>query len=848
MINLWFRIERLGIWILRLLLNIWVRLKWVPHEPSDIQLDVTKPICYILPSNSVADALALDQACLANHLPRPLLPMNSSQLDEKRALVSLRRPDEKIRSAFSFKALRQRHTDAEPLPPDTSIPFESPRLRRLIEFTRDNPENDVQIVPITIFWGRSPDKKNKEKPSFLKMLFSDTWTVPSVLRKIVMIILHGRSTLIQFSPPISLQQLVQDDLSEDRHLKKLLRLLRVHFRRQREMVVGPDLSHRRTMVNRILDGRDVKNAIANRVRNEDVAYRRAAHQARNYANEIAADYSYAVISSLDVALNWLWNRIYSGVQVYHIENIKQVADTHEIVYVPCHRSHIDYLLLSFVVYQHGLVPPHIAAGINLNMPIIGPMLRRGGAFFMRRSFKGNELYAAVFNEYLHLILKQGFSIEYFVEGGRSRTGRLMPPRKGMLSMTATSYLRDARRPIAFIPVYIGYEKLFEGKSYVNELYGKKKNKETIWATLGNLRKLNENFGKVHVNFGNPIILDHIFDQFNAKWREQTTLPTRDANWFDDAVSTLANKIVTGINASAVTNPISLISLALLATPKHTMDERALMNQIDLYRTLLQNCPYSNNVVLSQFNGKEAIEHAEAMNVLQRRRHPLGDLLYLSPEHAVLLTYFRNNIIHQFVLPSLIASFCQHNFAVSKERIIAFINAIYPFLKAELFLRWEKDEVADMTSHWIETLRACDLLVNTEHDIPLLRIPNFTSPNHAKLVTLGGIIEQSLERHFITLALLLKHDSGNVTKEELEEQCCLMAQRLSFLFEFSAPEFFDKVLFRNFIDTLLQQQLIQENSTGSIVFDKTLEIIFEEMRLILSSDVRQAIRQVTHDIA
>ena len=148
-------------------------------------------------------------------------------------------------------------------------------------------------------------------------------------------------------------------------------------------------------------------------------------------------------------------------------------------------------------------------------------------------------------------------------------------------MTATSYLRDARRPIAFIPVYIGYEKLFEGKSYVNELYGKKKKKETIWATLGNLRKLNENFGKVHVNFGNPIILDHIFDQFNAKWREQTTLPTRDASWFDDAVSTLANKIVTGINASAVTNPISLISLALLATPKHTMDERALMKQIDL---------------------------------------------------------------------------------------------------------------------------------------------------------------------------------------------------------------------------------------------------------------------------
>jgi glycerol-3-phosphate O-acyltransferase len=73
---------------------------------------------------------------------------------------------------------------------------------------------------------------------------------------------------------------------------------------------------------------------------------------------------------------------------------------HEVIYVPSHRSHIDYLLLSYLLYVNGIVPPHIAAGVNLNLPVVGPILRRGGAFFLRRSFKSNALYSAVFSEYV----------------------------------------------------------------------------------------------------------------------------------------------------------------------------------------------------------------------------------------------------------------------------------------------------------------------------------------------------------------------------------------------------------------------------------------------------------------
>ena len=140
-------------------------------------------------------------------------------------------------------------------------------------------------------------------------------------------------------------------------------------------------------------------------------------------------------------LSWFWNKIYDGVKIHNIEGVQQIAPGHEVIYVPCHRSHIDYLLLSYLLFRNGLTRPHIAAGINLNMPVIGSLLRRGGAFFMRRTFKGNPLYTSVFNEYMHTLFTKGFPVEYFVEGGRSRTGRMLQPKTGMLAITVRSFLR-----------------------------------------------------------------------------------------------------------------------------------------------------------------------------------------------------------------------------------------------------------------------------------------------------------------------------------------------------------------------------------------------------------------------
>jgi len=213
--------------------------------------------------------------------------------------------------------------------------------------------------------------------------------------------------MVQFGNRLSLAELAQEGLGTPRTLRKVSRLLRVHFQRRRAAAIGPDLSHRRTVIERVLRSPPVTAAIADQARKEKTDPDKVARKARGYAMEIAANYSYGLVRIGSFVLTWFWNRIYDGVDLAHFRGFQETAPNYEIIYVPCHRSHIDYMLISYFVYHNGFVPPHIAAGINLNLPVLGRILRKGGAFFLRRSFRSNKLYSAVFHEYLATIMANG---------------------------------------------------------------------------------------------------------------------------------------------------------------------------------------------------------------------------------------------------------------------------------------------------------------------------------------------------------------------------------------------------------------------------------------------------------
>ena len=293
---------------------------------------------------------------------------------------------------------------------------------QLVEAAAADPRFDIDLVPVSIFWGRAPQKE----VSVWRLLFTEDWVLTGRFRKLLNVVFNGRNTVVQFGEPVRLRDAL-DDLPPQRGVRRLMRSLRAELRAQRASTIGPDLSHRRTMVAHVLSTQAVRLAVRREMQVR--AHGRGGSPPRQRAPRGPAGLAAAdtrsksprtIRSPSSPSWRWrsagLWNRLYDGVEFEHAGKLQEIGDGAEIIYVPCHRSHMDYLLLSYVIYRKGFAVPHIAAGMNLNLPVIGHFLRKGGAFFLRRSFKGDALYAAVFANYLGFMMARGHPAGIFHRG------------------------------------------------------------------------------------------------------------------------------------------------------------------------------------------------------------------------------------------------------------------------------------------------------------------------------------------------------------------------------------------------------------------------------------------------
>ncbi|PPB87963.1 glycerol-3-phosphate 1-O-acyltransferase PlsB [Acinetobacter soli] len=798
----------------------------VPAEPTPSAASEAshspKIVCYVLQNYSRSNALVVDSETRRLHLKPALDPLHVAEHQEKASVLFLQHHDE--RNLLN--------------PPPHAFP---PRLLRLIEALEKYPDADIELVPVTVLWGRAPDKED----SWVKLLFTDTWATPSKIKQLVNIGLHGRQSYLEFHESQSLRQLVEYAKTHYPNLSPatyIISTLNDFLDRQREVVLGPDLSDRRNVMESLIKARDVQDAIRRESIRSKISMLEAESRAIGYLNEIVSDYSHSAVRFADMALTRLWTQLYDGVEVHNFSTVRELAKDYEIIYTPCHRSHIDYLLLSYVIYKRGLMVPYIAAGDNLNLPFVGQLLRGGGAFFIRRSFRGNGLYTSVFKEYLYSILSRNTPLEYFIEGGRSRTGRLLPPKTGMLAMTIHGHLRGRAKPIVFLPTYIGYERLMEGSTYVGEMQGNPKEAESVLGILKTLRKIERIFGKVHVNFGEPVFLDDMLKAHNA---DQIKIEKNDdplPNEVSQAINSSAHAILENINRAVVINPVSLLSLILLATPKHTLDEELCIKQLDAYRNLMAQQPYDERSQVTSLSGKEIIAYGLKLKLIKRVQHALGDIIAIEDNQAVLLTYFRNNILHAFVLPSLVASLVEHNGKVSRKDLHNVIRTLYPFLQAELFLKWSRDALITEIDRYVDALTASGVIeIDQDGDLVSLA-PN--SEEHNQLVILAAPVKQSLERYYMTLALIAQRGSGNISAKQVEDLSHLLGQRLSVLYEFNSPEFFDKALFQSFLKVLTQQGYIKTNSEGAIEFDRNFSNMAEGAKLVLDEATLQMLQHIT----
>lgn len=812
-------------WWLRNPLYWWVKSKTIPANPvTELGIDPKKPVVYVVKTNSLSDLLVVEEHCLQAGLPLPSAPI-TGVTGLSRGLAA---------SSYVYLVeMSLLYTDRS----DRSRPV-SP-LAQLATALEAQPEDvDVQLVPVSVFWGRNPGKEEK---SVFRLLFFDDEHA-GMFQKIFIVLAQGRHVFANFGKPISLREQIKDNLGAETTARKVSRVLRVHFRSQRISMMGPTISGRSRLIASLLRTKPVRDSIEEEARKNNISLHRAEMRAKRYAEEIAADTRYPVIRAFEIILGYIWNRIFSGILVEHPERLRKFDQTHEIVYVPAHRSHMDYLLIVYTLYQQGLVPPHIMAGINLYFWPAGGILRRGGAFFVRRSFAGNRLYSRVYNEYVHALITRGYSLKFFPEGTRSRTGKLMPPKTGMLAMVVHSFLRHrGERPVVFVPIFVAYDRVMEIRTYLRELGGSKKKSESVGQLIQAAKGLRKSFGKAYIGVGQPIELGAYLDSKRQDWRTEPVTNENKPGWMAPIVHDLAEEVMTRINSSAIVYPSSLVATILLSVSHRAMAEDDLKFQMRKFLEILERCPYSGDIAFSEKDPVKLLATAEQIAGVQRFKHPGGDVLYLGEREAAVVTYYRNNTLHVFVLPSLVASFFQHNDEVPEDELLIGCSLLYPLLQDELFLRWKPEEIGGEVQKLIVAMIEAGVLMKTESG--KLHRPAVTSPEFITLKVLGRTIGQTIERYSVAITLLSNYvNSGWFSRVEFEKDCMLMAQRISILNGISDPEFFNKDSFSAFIGRLQSLNYIQSNESGEIQLQPAFLNVAQNSPILLSADIRQSIQR------
>lgn len=792
--------------LIQIPVKLFVKSKPIPTDPiTELDLDIHRPILYVLPYNSQIDLMVVRSLCLKYHLPDPLLGIDINDKTVPAYIYIDKGPG-------IFASSKQKNKSIE-------------ILREYISAHQQNVELDVQMLPVSVMFGRKPDKEGKKMPSL---------QVLGATYKLYKILISGRDCYTRFSRTVSFKDIKVDDKQDISVLAhKLARVARIHFAKQRAASVGPKLPVRQEMLNKLLTNPALAEAIQEEAKSKHIGLDKAKKNALSLLNEIAANFSYRMLRVTDFVLTWAWNRLYQGLKVKNADPVRELAENgHEIVYAPCHRSHMDYLLLSYVLYRQGLVPPHIAAGINLNFWPAGPIFRRLGAFFIRRSFKGNKLYTAVFREYLAELFIRGYAVEYFIEGGRSRTGRLLDPKTGMLLMTIQTLLRGDTRPITIVPVYIGYEHVLEVATYANELRGAKKEKESLWSTIKAFFKLKK-LGFGYVNFGSPIPLNQFLNQHIPEWRDAIDpTGTQRPNWLTPTTNLLAKQIMEHINSSAAINAMNLCCSILLAADQCTLTKVKLLEHLDYLLKLLKNIPYSDLITIPDQTAEEMFEHAKEMGKFVITTDEVGEMVGLTTEQAVLMTYYRNNIQHLLIIPAIVARILLKHNRISIDEVLMQVKLLFPLIKSELFLYHNEDQLTEYVNKIIATYADLNLISYSPDKLTL----NYLKMSGLQL--LASSSRDTLQRYVIAFSLLQKDPT--ISRATLEKEGRLIAERLSILHGINAPEFFDKGVFSTLVASLREQGYLDDKGDANLPKIETMNNI---LKPLITNRVMQTIDEI-----
>lgn len=385
-----------------------------------------------------------------------------------------------------------------------------------------------------------------------------------------------------------------------------------------------------------------------------------------------------VVEVFHQVIDRLWKSIYDGIVVdtEGLERVREAGRHGPLVFVPSHKSHVDYLLVSDVLYANGLAPPLIAAGDNLSFFPLGPLLRHSGAFFIKRSFKGKKLYPQLVDAYVRKVLVEGWNLEVFIEGGRSRTGKMLAPKLGILTMIvdAATKLRG-HRSIHFVPISIGYERIIEAGSYVQEGEGGDKQPENLQSLLRTPRVLRSKYGRLYLQFGELLSFDELYEEgTRAKTHASSDTETGELSPAQRRalVQRIAHRCTYEINRVTMVTPAALAATALMSHRGRGIARRELMERAKVLLAAFERFgariarplrdrrgelrPDALDEALQLLLDGKMIVIANDKELRNKKASQPFEPVYATPgDRRLALEYHKNAVLHFFVPSALVAS-------------------------------------------------------------------------------------------------------------------------------------------------------------------------------------------------
>jgi glycerol-3-phosphate O-acyltransferase len=476
------------------------------------------------------------------------------------------------------------------------------------------------------------------------------------------ILLTPRLTAIRVADALNLQEFIAESREPDdaRLARRLAYVLRRRIGEEERVVAGPELPRFESTRRHVLRDGGVREAVGSVGKKTAKSTSSLERRAGNLLDEIAARYHPNALRFLGGTLGWVFNRIYDGIAVDEagFDRVLEAARKGPVIFCPAHRSHVDYLVLSYVLWDHGIAPPHIAAGANLSFFPLGSIFRRCGAFFLRRAFGDDALYRAVFRAYVAELVRSGAALEFFIEGGRSRTGKLLLPKYGFLNMVVDAWRGGARDDLQFAPVSIDYERIIEAGSYERELAGGEKRPEDIGALLRTTRVLRSRYGRVHVQFGEPFSLAELA---RRRGLPQSAAPEHDPAWRAE-VGRLGYRILYGVGQVCTVTPTAVVATALLGhrgrgLPQGSLLELAgeIVEYLDTAAARLSETLRSPETrTAAILEAVQKLVDEETVAVDRAGRSDAEPIYRVLEERRILLDYHKNAVMNYFAPAALVA--------------------------------------------------------------------------------------------------------------------------------------------------------------------------------------------------